>query len=309
MLDFNKLKYEKTAELIYEKISRRAKLCKKLNPELTNFDIYSRNPSVASNILNNIRTNNNPYLVPGRMFTDEDERINQATFISKNLGFSSVNHFLWGNKDEFESYSGIFFRELICEALKYADNETKKIIIKALCLYAPYTLLHTYEELIKKDYYKSLEFEYDPQYEDIDFYSALSRLFIMVKEPFVEKYIDFFYGKTTLKLNNTIEQFAVKEVTKIIKEYIENDKSFGKTFQSVIETITQYMSDDVIDNLPDDILSESDKKIIETHKIYVDESFKYFKKLEALQEEIEGTYDFKMILFSDNWSEELCLLN
>ena len=304
MSDFNKLKYEKTAELIYERISRRAKLCKKLNPKLTNSDIYSRNPSVASNILNNIRTNNNPYLVPGRMFTDGDERINQATFISKNLGFSSVNHFLWGNKDEFESYSGFFFKELICEALKYADNETKEIIIKALCFYAPYTLLHTYEELIKKDYYKSLKFEYDPQYEDIDFYSALSRLFIMVKEPFVEKYIDFFYGKTTLKLNNTIEQFAVKEVTKIIKEYIENDKSFGKTFQSVIETITQYMSDDVIDNLPDDILSDSDKKIIETHKIYVDESFKYFKKLEALQEEIEGTYDFKKILFSDNWSEE-----
>lgn len=309
MLDFNKLKYEKTAELIYEKISRRAKLCKKLNPELTNSDIYSRNPSVASNILNNIRTNNNPYLVPGRMFTDGDERINQATFISKNLGFSSVNHFLWGNKDEFESYSGFFFKELICEALKYADNETKEIIIKALCFYAPYTLLHTYEELIKKDYYKSLEFEYDPQYEDIDFYSALSRLFIMIKEPFVEKYFNFFYGKTTLKLNNTIEQFAVKEVTKIIKEYIENDKSFGKTFQSVIETITQYMSDDFIDNLPDDILSDSDKKIIETHKIYVDESFKYFKKLEALQEEIEGTYDFKKILFSDNWSEELCSLN
>ena len=309
MFDFNKLKYEKTAELIYEKISRRAKLCKKLNPGLTNSDIYSRNPSVASNILNNIRTNNNPYLVPGRMFTDGDERINQATFISKNLGFSSVNNFLWGNKDEFESYSGIFFRELICEALKYADNETKEIIIKALCFYAPYTLLHTYEELIKKDYYKSLEFEYDPQYEDIDFYSALSRLFIMIKEPFVEKYFNFFYGKTTLKLNNTIEQFAVKEVTKIIKEYIENDKSFGKTFQSVIETITQYMSDDFIDNLPDDILSDSDKKIIETHKIYVDESFKYFKKLEALQEEIEGTYDFKKILFSDNWSEELCSLN
>ena len=287
MIEFNKLKYEKTAELIYERISRRAKLCKKLNSELTNSDIYSRNPSVASNILNNIRTNNNPYLVPGRMFTDGDERINQATFISKNLGFSSVNHFLWGNKDEFESYSGIFFRELICEALKYADNETKEIIIKALCFYAPYTLLHTYEELIKKDYYKSLEFEYDPQYEDIDFYSALSRLFIMIKEPFVEKYFNFFYGKTTLKLNNTIEQFAVKEVTKI----------------------TQYMSDDVIDNLPDDILSDSDKKIIETHKIYVDESFKYFKKLEALQEEIEGTYDFKKILFSDNWSEELCSLN
>lgn len=309
MSGFNKLKYEKTAELIYERISRRAKLCKKLNSELTNSDIYSRNPSVASNILNNNRTNNNPYLVPGRMFTDENERINQATFISKNLGFSSVNNFLWGNKDEFESYSGIFFRELICEALIYADNETKEIIIKALCFYAPYTLLHTYEELIKKDYYKSLEFEYDPQYEDIDFYSALSRLFIMVKEPFVEKYIDFFYGKTTLKLNNKIEQFAVNEVTQIIKEYIENDKSFGKTFQSVSETITQYMSDDVIDNLPDDILSDSDKKIIETHKIYVDESFKYFKKLEALQEEIEGTYDFKMILFSDNWSEELCLLN
>ena len=110
MFDFNKLKYEKTAELIYEKISRRAKLCKKTNPELTNSDIYSRNPSVASNILNNIRTNNNPYLVPGRMFTDEDERINQATFISKNLGFSSVNHFLWGNKDEFESYSGFFLK-------------------------------------------------------------------------------------------------------------------------------------------------------------------------------------------------------
>ena len=54
MIDFNKLKYEKTAELIYERISRRAKLCKKINPELTNSDIYSRNPSVASNILNNI---------------------------------------------------------------------------------------------------------------------------------------------------------------------------------------------------------------------------------------------------------------
>ena len=193
MIDFNKLKYEKTAELIYERISRRAKLCKKINPELTNSDIYSRNPSVASNILNNNRTNNNPYLVPGRMFTDENERINQATFISKNLGFSSVNNFLWGNKDEFESYSGIFFRELICEALIYADNETKEIIIKALCFYAPYTLLHTYEELIKKDYYKSLEFEYDPQYEDIDFYSALSRLFIMIKEPFVEKYFNILF--------------------------------------------------------------------------------------------------------------------
>lgn len=216
-----------------------------------------------------------------------------------------LNHYIVVFSSPIVAYqhkSHINFNAQLCADYKIP---TKSIVPKG----GEYLTCLPYEELIKKDYYKSLEFEYDPQYEDIDFYSALSRLFIMIKEPFVEKYFNFFYGKTTLKLNNTIEQFAVKEVTKIIKEYIENDKSFGKTFQSVIETITQYMSDDFIDNLPDDILSDSDKKIIETHKIYVDESFKYFKKLEALQEEIEGTYDFKKILFSDNWSEELCSLN
>ena len=200
--------YKDSCDFLYKKISSRAKKNKNKNPQLTNEQIYGSNPAIASNIINNKRTDNNPYLVPGRMVSHGDSKINQAEKIAENLGFYSLNDFLWGTKKEFMLYSGAFFNVLIQDALLYAEEKDIEIIQKALCFYAPYSRLHAYNRLKKNCYYKSLDFNYEDKDEPDDYYSAVARLYINIKDDFINEYIEYFYNKSTLKLNSTVSTFV-----------------------------------------------------------------------------------------------------
>lgn len=294
--------YKDSCDFLYKKISSRAKKNKNKNPQLTNEQIYESNPAIASNIINNKRTNNNPYLVPGRIVSHNDGPKNQASIIAENLGFYSMNDFLWGTKKEFMLYSGAFFNVLIQDALLYAEEKDIEIIHKALCFYAPYSRLYVYNRLKKNCYYKSLEFDYEDKDEPDDYYSAIARLYINIKDDFINEYIDYFYNKSTLKLNSTVSTFVSEILIPIIKRYIEADNSFGKKCLAILEPISNYMLDDNLANLPEEILTDDDKHKFEVYEKYVNESFSYFNKLEEFQEEIEGCYYFWEIL-KDNGSE------
>lgn len=296
--------YKDSCDFLYKKISSRAKKNKNKNPQLTNEQIYGSNPAIASNIINNKRTNNNPYLVPGRMVSHGDSKINQAEKIAENLGFYSLNDFLWGTKKEFMLYSGAFFNVLIQDALLYAEEKDIEIIQKALCFYAPYSRLHVYNRLKKNCYYKSLDFNYEDKDEPDDYYSAVARLYINIKNDFINEYIEYFYNKSTLKLNSTVSTFVSEKLIPIIEKYIETDNSFGKRCLTILELITNYMLDDNLANLPEEILTDDDKHEFEVYEKIVDESFCYFKKLEAFQQELEGDYEYWEIL-QDCWTENL----
>ena len=64
------------------------------------------------------------------------------------------------------------------------------------------------------------------------------------------------------------------------------------------------MLDDNLANLPEEILTDDDKHKFEVYEKIVDESFCYFKKLEAFQQELEGDYEYWEIL-QDCWTENL----
>ena len=297
--------FMRICDLIYSKISARAVFAKERH-SITNEDIYIQNPAIASNIITNTRTKNNPYLVPGRTCTINGKKQNQAEEVARNLCYESVNDFLWGNRVEFRSYSGEFFKNLILDAMGDATEEEKTVIKDALSYYTPYARLSTYNDLCKTDYYKALNFEidYDEKEEFEIKYEALTRLYMMIEEDFISSYFDFFYGKTTLKLNRTIASYVSTTVIPMIKKAIANDNSFGKTAKEIISTIAQNMNNEIMDNLPLETLSSRDRYKLKTNEEFVNASFKYFKNLEKYQIKMEGRYNYKTMLI-DSWSTQL----
>ena len=126
----------------------------------------------------------------------------------------------------------------------------------------------------------------------------------MIEEDFISSYFDFFYGKTTLKLNRTIASYVSTTVIPMIKKAIANDNSFGKTAKEIISTIAQNMNNEIMDNLPLETLSSRDRYKLKTNEEFVNASFKYFKNLEKYQIKMEGRYNYKTMLI-DSWSTQL----
>ncbi len=300
--------YKTTCDFLYTKISARAKNAKNILSK-KNEDIYVLNPAIASYIVNNKRTNNNPYLVPGRLYTEYGITRNQADVIADNLGFSSVEDFLWGNLTEFHSYSGALFSKLIIDSRSDADSCDKKVIEDALCLYTPYARLSEYNLLLRTDQYKAINFvcDYDEKDEMDILYSAIARLYQRVDKKFAKIYFEFFSGKKTLKLNRTIADFVHTCLIPLVQDYISDDNSFGKSSKVIIESIAQNMANEVTDNLPEDILTEEERVHFETAEEFVNMSLEYFSNLEMLQEKTEGKNNYEMIL-KDKWSKQYLVL-
>lgn len=305
--------YERTCDLIYRKISARAETMKD-KYELTLAEIFSTNPTIASYILRNKRTNNNPYLVPGKKFTNDRsttrfvELETPAEHIASSLHFDSVANFLWGDVDEFAKYSGETFLYLIKDAMNDADPSDIEIIQKALSFYVPYAKCQVYRDVLSdnNNFSKILEFDYNDDNEGEDFLNAISRLFLNVKDEFHKAYFDFFSDKTTIHLNNYISKFVHDEFVPMLSAYIDNDRSIGKTFLPIIETVTEYLPNYVYDSIPEELITDSDRFQIDANNKLADSTFKYIKSLEIYQKKIEGDHNFKKIL-NDNWTSDDCI--
>lgn len=305
--------YDRTCDMLYKKISARAKTMKD-KYKMTLADIFATNPTIASNILRNKRTNNNPYLVPGKKFTNDRSKTRfveletPAEHIASNLHFDSVTNFLWGGVDEFTRYSGEVFLYLIKDAMDDADPSDIEIIQNALSFYVPYAKCLVYKKLLSdnKNFSKVLEFDYDDNKEGEDFLNAISRLYLNVSDDFHKSYFDYFSDKTTIHLNNSISKFVHDEFVPMLSAYISNDRSIGKTFLPIIETVTEYLPNYVYDSIPDELITDSDRFHMDANDKLADSTFKYIQSLENYQKKIEGNYYFQKNL-NDNWTEDDCI--
>ena len=305
--------YNRTSDLLYKKISARARTMRD-KYELTLADIFANNPIIASYILRNKRTNNNPYLVPGKKFTNNRSKTRfveletPAEHIASNLHFDSVTNFLWGGVDEFPKYSGEIFLYLIKDALVDADSSDIDIIENALSFYVPYAKRRVYKNLLSdsNNISKVLEFDYDDDNDGEDFLNAISRLFLNVRDDFHKAYFNYFSDKTTIHLNNYISKFVHDEFVPMLSAYIRNDRSIGKTFLPIIKTVTEYLPNYVYDSIPDELITDSDKFHMDANDKLADSTFEYIQSLENYQKKIEGNYYFKKNL-NDNWTEDDCI--
>ena len=100
--------YDLTCDLLYKKISERAKTMRDRH-NLTLIDIYAYNPTMASYILRNKRTKNNPYLVPGKKFTNKRyvpyaKRRVYKNLLSDNNNISKVLDFDYDDDNDGEDF-------------------------------------------------------------------------------------------------------------------------------------------------------------------------------------------------------------
>ena len=305
--------YSRTCDLLYKKISARAQIMRD-RYNLTLAEIYPPNPVTASYILKNNRTNNNPYLVPGKKFTNDRsttrivELETPAEHIASKLHFDSVTNFLWGGVNEFAKYSGEIFLYLIMDAMDDADSSDIEIIQNALSFYVPYAKCRVYNKLLSDNecFSKVLEFDYDNDNKGEDFLNAISRLYLKTKDEFHKTYFDYFGSKTTIHLNSSVSKYVHEKFVPMLSAYINNDQSIGKTFLPIIETVTEYLPDYVYDSIPDELITDSDKAQIKANDKLADSTFKYIKSLEAYQKTTEGNYNFKKNL-NDNWTSDDCI--
>ena len=92
----------------------------------------------------------------------------------------------------------------------------------------------------------------------------------------------------------------------MLSAYIDNDRSIGKTFLPIIETVTEYLPNYVYDSIPEELITDSDRFQIDANNQLADSTFKYIKSLEIYQKKIEGDHNFKKIL-NDNWTSDDCI--
>ena len=189
-----------------------------------------------------------------------------------------------------------------------ADPSDIEIIQKALSFYVPYAKCQVYRDVLSdnNNFSKILEFDYNDDNEGEDFLNAISRLFLNVKDEFHKAYFDFFSDKTTIHLNNYISKFVHDEFVPMLSAYIDNDRSIGKTFLPIIETVTEYLPNYVYDSIPEELITDSDRFQIDANNKLADSTFKYIKSLEIYQKKIEGDHNFKKIL-NDNWTSDDCI--
>ncbi|WP_414150582.1 hypothetical protein ACIZ62_15690 [Acetobacterium carbinolicum] len=228
----NNIKFEKSEEFIYEMISKRFKIRKNYY-NLKNYEILPNDPQLASNILNNKRTSKkNPYLITATYFDE----------IQKNLGFSTLNEMLWGDKFEFKSYSGYLFYLLIKEILA-SDSSIKKILTSLLIEYAPFAKNKCLEDFLEKedgfignkeDFLEGKEvsrgwvtFYYsDWIIESADkeelYCNAIGRLYSEIEYDFINAYLGYFNDKNTIKLNKKLNEFVQNDLLYIFKEKHSN---------------------------------------------------------------------------------------
>lgn len=280
--------------IIYEKISKRAKLMKR-HKSLSNEAIYYTDPSLVSKIINKKITSNNPYLVPSRNM----KGINRAEEIAKNLGFKTLNDFLWGNREEFETYAPILFLYLILEGRKYCSEDENDTIVKALSCYTPYAINNMYRKLINQNSSEENDFKivYDMIYNNSIYRNAIAKLYIMMSDDFINLYFSYFKNKTTHKIYEQFKKFFHEKFIPLLDEtrYNPNDSYILQSLEHYVEFLgnKKVLIND--NHIAESLINEFSEKEL-AHILY----------LIDFQSRVDKEIDYSNVIV-DKWTEKIII--
>mgnify|MGYP000026713944 FL=1 len=180
------MKFEKTAEMIFELCSRRVK--NRVEESGKSLEVlYPENPKLISLIQNNRRDKyHNRYLLTAA----------GIDVLVPALGFHSIEELLWGTKQEQDSY---FLRFFLC-AMGELSNPTdpNSHLDQVMCAYAPYAKYYTFYHLIKEKNIPAIEFAMNQEIIEWEL------------EPTSKEAISMLYGECYEDLINCFHRFTSK---------------------------------------------------------------------------------------------------
>lgn len=307
--------YEKSCEIIYEKISKRIKAIKS-QLQLRNEDIFPEDSNLMSAIANNRRhPKKNAYLIPNKERNSDATGMKPIDIITKNLFLPSPTYLILGSEDELERYAGYFFKTIILDAIHSEPPTTKKNIYTLLLDYIPFAQAYCYYEVLDEQgfvpepfqkYYAYIEDLAEKQEE------AIARLFSEHKDMFIMKLTEFFKEQpNTTKLNKRLSIFVR---LKMLPAMLSERKPYLTSVNAneILNTSQRLLCDSIQNEITiSTVNSAYYHNEINSSNPYVDDfvetNLEYVEALAKIQKKYEMVPDF--IDLVDTWSPNICLKN
>lgn len=289
-----KFKFCNTDKFLYQNCSKRIK-DKMKDKNVKQKDIYPKDKSLISNIVNCKCTDNNPYLITESVvesFAESGEKVGLIPI----LGFEEYELF-WGCEDEIRNNSRTIFRNLILDLLVYNENYRDKtnnknnkidIDLDSIFLsYIPYTVYSTYKKIADETSLEPIEYfgiALDKRYADINKAreAVIEFLYLISNQEkkFENSFIKFTKNRDSFeKIDKYLIEYISLEFIPLLNDAISKDRLFGLIIKNLIESVTSRSKDLII--------AYKNNKVIDNAEFIreqINSTSSYIVKLEDIQE-------------------------
>lgn len=233
--------YLLTREFIYENASKRIQ--NRINTlGVSRGDVLNSDP-LLSNILNNKRTRNNPFLIPDYAFYFKPRKEIKIEGIEYGflpvLKFRNHQEVLWGNDEEKNKNIEGFHWNLIFDL----ETTQAELIDKALCCYIPYSKLKAYKKLLADcddREYALKYFLFDiKEFDNIPIVRKKAIEFLLLVPEYKEKFKKLIYELYEFNsfsgLNKKLETFVKEKFVPLLEDCFINNNTLGMRTKMIIE--------------------------------------------------------------------------